>query len=132
VGRALAGARALGGQARADAKDTPVNPSLDRLAGQLQETPPGKLFGVLKGLLDKGTDVRELVAAGAIANTRAFAGQDYDGYHTFMALPPAYAMARELPEAQRALPVFKVLYRNATLIADRKCHEKDEMHAPAD
>src|SRR5262249_47793445 len=31
--------------------------------------------------------------------------------------------------------VFKVLYRNASLISDRKCHEKDEMHAagePAD
>ena len=87
-----------------------------KLAKELQQTQPAKLFGVLKGLLDRGTDLRQLVAAGAVANTRAFAGQDYDGYHTFMALPPAYAMAQELPAADRALPVFKVLYRNAQQI----------------
>ena len=30
-----------------------------------------------------------------------------------MALAPAFHMARELPEAQRPLPVLKVLYRNS-------------------
>jgi hypothetical protein len=33
-----------------------------------------------------------------------------------MALAPAFDMAKELPEAQRPLPVLKVLYRNATHI----------------
>jgi hypothetical protein len=127
VGPALAGELGLGGEARAEEKDKPIKPALDRLAGVLQQTPPDKLFGVLKGLLDKGTDLRDLVAAGAVANTRAFAGQDYDGYHTFMALPPSYAMAKEQPEGQRALPVVKVLYRNARLISSHKCHDKDEM-----
>ena len=52
-----------------------------------------------------------LVAAAALANARTFGGQDYDGYHAFMALVPAYHMAKELPErpggparAQGALP----------------------------
>jgi len=51
------------------------------------------------------------VAAAALANARTFGGQDYIGYHTLMALVPAYEMALTLPEARRALPVFKVLYR---------------------
>src|SRR5215218_7835045 len=55
----------------------------------------------------------ELVAAAALANARTFGGQHYEGYHTIMAMAPAYHMARELPEDRRALPVLKVLYRNA-------------------
>ena len=35
-----------------------------------------------------------------------------------MALAPAYHMARELPESQRALPVLKVLYRNTNRIQE--------------
>ena len=34
------------------------------------------------------------------------------GFHTMMALAPAYRMALELPESQRSLPALKVLYRN--------------------
>src|SRR5262249_11904668 len=36
--------------------------------------------------------------------------------HTFMALAPAFEMARELPAERAALPVLKVLYRNAQFI----------------
>ncbi len=54
------------------------------------------------------------ISAGALANARTFAGEDYIGFHTFMALLPAYEMARELPQDRRALPVLKVLYRNTS------------------
>ena len=43
--------------------------------------------------------VKDYASYGAIAgvaNARAFAGQDYDAYHTFMALAPALRMAGEL------------------------------------
>ena len=49
----------------------------------------------------------------ALANAHAFGGHDYDGYHTFMALAPSFAMAQELPEKERALPILKVLHRNS-------------------
>src|SRR5262245_3013420 len=89
VGPALAAELGLAGEVRGDERGAAVKPTLDRLAGVLQQTPPGKVLPLLKDLLDKGTPLRDLVAAGALANARAFAGQDYDGYHTFMALPPA-------------------------------------------
>ena len=45
-----------------------------------------------------GTELRELVAAAALANARTFGGEDYVGFHTMMALAPAFHMARELPD----------------------------------
>jgi hypothetical protein len=117
AGSALVGEMGLGDAARANERPGPTLAALDRLAGLLQQTGPDRLVGVVKEQLDRGATLRELVAAGALANARAFAGQDYDGYHTFMALTPAHAMARELPERERALPIFKVLYRNSVLIA---------------
>jgi len=127
IGPALAAEMGLANQAEADDKPAKTTQTLDKLAGLLQETAPAKLFPVLKGLMDKGTDLKTLVAAGALANARAFAGQDYEGYHTFMALPPAYAMSTELPEKEKALPIFKVLYRNSSLVSDRKCHFKGKL-----
>ena len=41
-----------------------------------------------------GTDLRDSVAAAALANARTFGGEDYVGFHTMMALAPAYHMAR--------------------------------------
>jgi hypothetical protein len=122
VGPALAHQLGVGAEARGDDKSkTPAG--IDRLAKLIQETRPEKLLGVFKGELDKGTTLREMVAAGALANARAFAGQDYDGYHTFMALAPSFTMASELPEKDRPLPVFKVLYRNSSLISgSSRCH----------
>ncbi len=76
--------------------------------------------------MNDGTDLKTLTAAAALANARTFGGQDYIGFHTFMALAPAYEMARELPKEQAALPVLKVLYRNTNRIqakggARRRC-----------
>jgi hypothetical protein len=85
----------------------------------LQDAPADKLLPILAARLEKGTELKELVAAAALANARFFGGQDYVGYHTMMALAPAYAMAKELPEDRQALPVFKVLYRNSSRIKER-------------
>ena len=82
----------------------------------MQETPLANLQPLLVEKLRSGTELRTLTAAGALANARTFAGQDYTGFPTFMALAPAYAMSRALPEARRALPVLKVLYRNTNRI----------------
>ncbi len=131
VGPALAHELGVGAVAHGDDKSkTPAN--LDRLAKLLQETRPEKLLGVFKEQLDRGTTLREMVAGAALANARAFAGQDYDGYHTFMALPPSFTMAEELPEKDRPLPVFKVLHRNARLITGAsRCHD-DHLGEPVE
>lgn len=102
---------------------------MEPLVVLMQETPLDKLTPVLLEKLKEGTELRTLVAAGALANARTFGGQDYTGYHTLMALAPAYEMARELPEAQRALPVLKVLYRNTSRIHE-KGGRKNEVLRP--
>jgi len=86
---------------------------LEPLAGLMQDTPADKQLPILVQKLQEGTTLRELVAAGALANARQFGGQDYVGWHTFMALAPAFEMSKQLPEPRQALPVLKVLYRNA-------------------
>src|SRR5262245_5378014 len=85
---------------------------LEPLVCLMQETPVNGLVAALADQLRTGTDLRRLVAAAALANARSFGGEDYVGFHTMMALAPAFHMARELPEALQPLPVFKVLYRN--------------------
>src|SRR5205814_8957965 len=62
---------------------------------------------------------RDVVAAAALANARTFGGEDYVGFHTLMAIAPSYHMSQELPENRRALPVLKVLHRNATRIQEQ-------------
>jgi len=93
--------------------------NLEPLVALLQETPPDKLLPVLVEKLRQGTELRSLVAAGALANARSFGGEDYVGFHTMMALAPAFHMAEELPNERKPLPIFKVLYRNTN-----RCHEK--------
>jgi len=89
---------------------------LEPLVNIMQETPVNKLQPLLVEKLAKGMDLKTLVTAGALANARSFGGQDYTGYHTLMALLPAWRMAQELPAKQQALPVLKVLYRNTARI----------------
>jgi hypothetical protein len=48
-----------------------------------------------------------------------------------MALSPAYQMARELPGAQQALPVFKVLYRNTNRIQEKGGRKEEVLHPVA-
>lgn len=92
---------------------------LEPLVCLLQETNVNKLLPILVQRLQKGTELRDLVAAAALANARTFGGEDYVGFHTMMAIAPAYRMAQELPEARRSLPVLKVLYRNTNRIQEQ-------------
>jgi hypothetical protein len=84
----------------------------------MQETPLDRLLPVLVERLRTGTELRDLVAAAALANARTFGGEDYVGYHALMALSPAWRMAQESPERSRPLPVLKVLYRNTRRIGE--------------
>ncbi len=114
VGPAVAADLGLASAKAAEPADKLTFGKLEPLVGLMQDTPAAKLLPILMEKMKAGTDLRTLTAAAALANARTFGGHDYDGYHAFMALPPAYAMSRELPENQRALPVLKVLYRNTS------------------
>ncbi len=110
---------------------------LEPLVVLMQETPLEKLIPTLVDKLHSGTDLGTLVAAAALANARTFGGQDYVGFHSFMALAPAYHMAKELPAEQAPLPVLKVLFRNTNRIqafGGRKnevLHEVEAAELPA-
>jgi hypothetical protein len=101
---------------------------LEPLVALMQDTQADKLLPLVVGKLKSGTELRTVVAAAALANARTFGGHDYDGYHTFMALTPAYQMAQELPDDRRALPVLKVLHRNARFIEKFGGSEKESLH----
>lgn len=104
---------------------------LEPLVSLMQETPIATLLPKLVETMKAGTDLRTLVAAGSLANARTFGGQDYTGYHAFMALPPALEMAKELPEDKRALPVLKVLYRNCARIQEHGGTKNEVLHPVA-
>jgi hypothetical protein len=107
------------GVAPAFAEEAPAAISfgpLEPLVVLLQETPIERLLPTLIERLNSGTDLKSLVAAAALANARTFGGEDYVGFHTMMALSPAYHMSLELPGPRSPLPVFKVLYRNTNRI----------------
>lgn len=90
---------------------------LEPLVAAMQETPLANFQQMLVGKLSSGkADLAGLIQAGALANARSFGGEDYIGFHTLMALKPAYVMAQQLPEKRRALAVLKVLYRNTAQI----------------
>ena len=102
--------------------------TLEPLVGLFQETPVDQLMSVLVGKLNEGAALGDLVAAAALANARTFGGEDYVGFHTMMALAPAYHMSKELPENRRALPVLKVLYRNTNRIQEFGGPSKEVLH----
>lgn len=102
--------------------------SMERLVCLMQETPAAKLLPTLVSELQSGTDLRRLTAAAALANARTFGGEDYIGFHTMMALSPAYAMAQEMPAETQALPVFKVLYRNTNRIQEHGGRKGEVLH----
>ena len=91
---------------------------LESLVCLMQETASTDLIEELVTRIRSGVDLGTLVAAGALANARTFGGQDYIGFHTFMALAPAYRMSCELPLELKSLPVLKVLHRNANRIQE--------------
>jgi hypothetical protein len=107
---------------------------MEPLVALMQETPIDKLVPVLVDKMKDATDLRTLVSAAALANARTFGGEDYTGFHSFMALLPSYQMAQELPKDRQALPVLKVLYRNTNRIQQFGGVKKEVLHpvTPAD
>ena len=101
---------------------------LEPLVCLMQETSTDRLLPALVKQLQAGTDLRRLVAAGALANARTFGGEDYVGFHTLMALSPAFHMSEELPTELQPLPVFKVLYRNTARIQERGGRKEEVLH----
>lgn len=106
---------------------------LEPLVGLMQDTSADRLIPVLVEKIHQGTELRDLVAAAALANARTFGGEDYIGFHTMMALAPAFHMAGELPTDRQALPVLKVLFRNTNRIQEFGGPSKEVLHqvAPA-
>ncbi len=111
----------------ADSSERLTFGALEPLVTLLQETPPERVLPLVVERLRGGESLERLVSAAALANARAFGGHDYTGYHTFMALLPAYQMAGELPSERRALPVLKVLYRNSQRIHGQGAHDHDAL-----
>jgi hypothetical protein len=92
---------------------------LDPLVTFLQETPPDKLIPKVVEKIKAGAELKQLIAAAALTNARAFGGEDYVGFHTLMALAPAHLMAeQETDPHKKPLAVLKVLHRNATRLKE--------------
>ena len=98
---------------------------LESLVVCMQETPLEQLLPTLLDHQQKGVSLKTLVAAGALANARTFGGEDYIGFHTMMALAPAFRMSKELSGVSQSLPVLKVLYRNTQRIHEFGGREKE-------
>ena len=134
VGPALAADLGLASARAADQKEAISFGKMEPLVRLMQETPAAKIVPVLVERMKSGVELRTLVAAGALANARTFGGQDYIGFHTFMALPPALEMAQALPTNKQALPVLKVLYRNTNRMQEEGGCTREVLHpvqAPA-
>ena len=101
--------------------------ALDPLVDAMQETPADALLPLLVEKLRKGTPLSDLVAAGALANARAYGGTNYNGYHALMAMMPSYEMASQMPEPFAALPVLKVMHRNARFFQDSGRAKEDAL-----
>ncbi|MEQ1830351.1 MAG: hypothetical protein ABL921_30620 [Pirellula sp.] len=106
--------------------------SMEPLVRFMQETPIQRLQSGLADMLQRGETLKNLVAAAALANARSFGGEDYIGFHTFMALAPALKMSGIMPTGQAALPVFKVLYRNTNRIQERGGRNSEVLHSHTD
>ena len=94
----------------------------------MRNTPAETLQPILAEKILKGeTDLKKLIAAGALANAVTFEGCDYVGFHTAMALLPALEMSRLLVSNRQPLPILKVLYRNTQQIQKVGCSSKSAL-----
>lgn len=114
----------LGFALPADGPDRLTFGNLEPLVAFLQETPPTKLLPQVVEKLRTGTSLEQLVSAAALANARAFGGEDYVGFHTLMALVPAFHMSVE-EDRNRPLAVLKVLVRNSARLQEFGGAKKD-------
>jgi hypothetical protein len=120
------------GLAVSRADDTPAPLSfgpLEPLVALMQETPADRIVRVVIEQLRGGAELRTLAGAAALANARTFGGEDYVGFHTLMAMAPAYSMAEESSGSLRALPLIKVLRRNTNRIQESGGRTKEVLHA---
>lgn len=129
VGSALAAEIGLGDARAEDAPGRLEFGPQEPLVRLMQDTPVDKLLPKLVSQMKDGTSLKQLVAAAALANARTFGGEDYVGFHTMMALAPAFHMAGELPTDMQPLPVFKVLYRNTNRIQEHGGRASEVMSA---
>ena len=88
VGPSLAAELSLAAEDNKEGK-AKTSSGLIRLSELIQQTPTKDLLPALHTELKTGVSLKEFIAAGALANARAFGGQDYNGYHSFMALCPS-------------------------------------------
>ncbi|MCA9065324.1 MAG: hypothetical protein KDA96_19785 [Planctomycetaceae bacterium] len=103
--------------------------ALESLVSELQQTPAEQVQSLILQRYREGTSLRTLTGAGALANARTFGGEDYIGFHTFMAFAPALNMSRRLPSDAAPLPVLKVLYRNSARIQESGGSASEVLHA---
>ena len=101
---------------------------LEPLVELMQENAAERMLPLVVDRLANGTELREVVAAAALANARTFGGEDYVGFHAFMALAPAYEMSKEMAPDRRALPVLKVLYRSTNQIQTKGGRSHEVLH----
>jgi len=101
---------------------------LEPLVELLQENSAERMLPLVVEHLAQGTELRDLVSAAALANARTFGGEDYIGFHAFMALAPAYEMTKEMPSNRKALPVLKVLYRSTNQIQVKGGRSSEVLH----
>jgi hypothetical protein len=101
--------------------------ALDPLVDLMQATPADALMPLLVEKLKQGAPLSDLVAAGALANARAYGGTNYNGYHALMAMMPSYEMASQMPKPYSALPVLKVLHRNARFFQESGRAKEDAL-----
>src|SRR5262245_40627325 len=129
VGPALAFELGLVSASAAEGADRLTFGDREPLVGLMQDTPANKLLPLLAEKLKAGTKLEDLVAAGALANARTFGGENYNGYHAFMALLPSFQMSKELPAERQALPVLKVIHRNSRFIQEEGGgHDHEQLH----
>ena len=101
---------------------------LEPLVELMQVNTAEQMLPLVVERLAHGAEMRDIVAAAALANARTFGGEDYIGFHAFMALAPAFAMTKEVATERRALPVLKVLYRSVDEIQARGGRKSEVLH----
>ncbi len=101
---------------------------LEPLVEMMQVNSADKMLPLVISAVNKGTSTKDVVAAAALANARTFGGEDYIGFHAFMAMAPAYQMTRELPSNKSLLPVLKVLYRSTNQIQAKGGKAAETLH----
>src|SRR5260221_9925178 len=73
-----------------------------------------------------GRAILALVDAAGLGNARTLGGEDYTGFDCEMAVIPACQMAAQMPDQRlAALPVLKVVYRNASRIQEHGGRERE-------